>query len=112
MAPHHWQIIHSGRQGPRREGKVESVALEQAPPQLIKTALRATNSIGDGLYGVDIKQAGSRFYVMEVNDNPNIDAGVEDGILKETLYDSILGVFLARIEARKMAWLKNGSSNE
>ena len=49
---------------------------------------------------------------MEVNDNPNIDAGVEDGILKDSLYDRILGVFLARIEARKMVPLKNGSANE
>ena len=112
MAPDHWQIIHSQRRRNRREGKFESVPLERAPFQLIKPALRATNSIGDGLYGVDIKQIGSRFYVMEVDDNPNIDAGVEDGILKDALYDRILSVFLARIEARKMTPLKNGSANE
>ena len=112
MAPNHWQIIHSGRRGSRREGKVDSVSPDRVPPQLLKTALRATNSIGDSLYGVDIKQAGSRFYVMEVNDNPNIDAGIEDGILKDALYDRILEVFLSRIEARKRIPLKNGSSDE
>ena len=112
MAPNHWQIIHNERRRNRREGKFESVPLQEAPPALFKAALRATNSIGDGLYGVDIKQIGSRFYVMEVNDNPNIDAGVEDGILKDTLYDRILSVFLARIEARKMIPLKNGFANE
>jgi glutathione synthase/RimK-type ligase-like ATP-grasp enzyme len=109
MAPNHWQIIHNGRRGLRREGKVEPLSVEQAPPLLIKTALRATNPIGDGLYGVDIKQVGSHFYVMEVNDNPNIDAGIEDGILKDTLYDRILDIFLGKIEARKRIPARNGS---
>jgi hypothetical protein len=36
-----------------------------------------------------------------VNDNPNIDAGVEDKILKGELYRRIMDVFLRRIERRK-----------
>ena len=112
MARNHWQIIHTNRRGQQMEGEVDSVSPDQAPAPLIKLALRATNSIGNGLYGVDIKQVGSRFYVMEVNDNPNIDAGVEDGILKESLYDRIMRVFLERIEARKTTPQKTGLSNE
>jgi len=112
MARNHWQIIHTNRKGQRREGEVDSVDPDQAPAKLVKLALRATNSIGNGLYGVDIKQVGARFYVMEVNDNPNIDAGVEDGILKDALYDRIMGVFLERIEALKMIPKKSGRSNE
>jgi glutathione synthase/RimK-type ligase-like ATP-grasp enzyme len=112
MVRNHWQIIHSDRRGQRKEGHVDSIPPDQAPPQLSKLALRATHSIGNGLYGVDIKQVGSRFYVMEVNDNPNIDAGVEDGILKDSLYDQIMHVFLQRIEARKMVPQKIGSSND
>jgi glutathione synthase/RimK-type ligase-like ATP-grasp enzyme len=112
MARNHWQIVHTNRRGQRLEGEVDSVHPDQAPASLVKLALRATNSIGNGLYGVDIKQVGSRFYVMEVNDNPNIDAGIEDGILKDTLYDRIMGVFLERIEARKMVPQKQGLSNE
>jgi len=45
-------------------------------------ALRAANLIGDGFYGVDIKQVGKRLYVIEINDNPNIDAGNEDSVLR------------------------------
>ena len=111
MARNHWQIIHRTRRGQLREGRVESLPLDQAPPQLLKLALRATDSIGDGFYGVDIKQVGSRFYVMEVNDNPNIDAGYEDGILKDTLYDQIMQVFLNRIEIRKMIPKKSDGSD-
>ena len=39
--------------------------------------------------------------VIEVNDNPNIDAGVEDKVLKGELYRRIMEVFLRRIERRK-----------
>ena len=49
--------------------------------ELLRIALKAANLIGDGFYGVDLKQVGNRYYVMEVNDNPNVDAGNEDGVL-------------------------------
>jgi hypothetical protein len=38
---------------------------------------------------------------MEVNDNPNIDAGGEDGVLKDALYREVMGVFLRRIRERR-----------
>ena len=68
---------------------------------VVKTALKAANLIGDGLYGVDLKQIGQKCYVIEVNDNPNIDAGFEDMVLKDALYREIMGIFLKRIELRK-----------
>jgi glutathione synthase/RimK-type ligase-like ATP-grasp enzyme len=40
-------------------------------------------------------------YVIEVNDNPNIDAGVEDKVLKDEIYLRIMRVMLARIELHK-----------
>jgi glutathione synthase/RimK-type ligase-like ATP-grasp enzyme len=39
--------------------------------------------------------------VIEINDNPNIDAGIEDKILKERLYEIIMEVFLTRIKSQK-----------
>jgi len=36
--------------------------------------------------------------VIEVNDNPNIDAGVEDEILGKELYKKIISSFITRIE--------------
>jgi glutathione synthase/RimK-type ligase-like ATP-grasp enzyme len=68
---------------------------------VVRAALRAARPIGNGLYGVDIKQARGQCYVIEVNDNPNIDAGVEDKILTDELYRRIMAVFLRRIERRK-----------
>jgi glutathione synthase/RimK-type ligase-like ATP-grasp enzyme len=64
---------------------------------VLDAALAAANLVGDGLYGVDIKESGGKCYVMEVNDNPNIDAGNEDAVCKDVLYREILGVILRRI---------------
>ncbi len=101
MAQGHWQIVRQDRLGQRRYGKSESLPVELAPRQAVRIALKAANLIGDGLYGVDVKQSNGGFYVIEVNDNPNIDAGHEDAILKDELYRRIMSLFLKRIEQRK-----------
>jgi len=105
MAPNHWQIIHRDGQGNRRYGKFETLPVELAPARAVRAALRAANLIGNGLYGVDVKQSGDQFYVIEVNDNPNIDSGVEDTILKQELYRRVMSVFLRRIEQLKAGFV-------
>ncbi len=101
MASNAWKIMQHDFRGETHYGEVENIAIENAPPLVVKTALRAANLIGDGLYGVDLKQIGSHVYVIEINDNPSIDCGFEDAILKDRLYDQIMEVFLKRIEERK-----------
>ena len=99
MAPGHWQVIKR-EPGKKLEGATIPLTVGETPEVVVKTAVHAASVIGDGLYGVDLKQVGDRCYVMEVNDNPNIDAGNEDGVLKEALYREVLGVFLRRIRER------------
>lgn len=101
MAAGHWQIVKNNHHGPRQYGKFETIPVEIAPRNVVRAARKAASLIGNGLYGVDVKQAGSECFVIEVNDNPNIDAGVEDKILKGELYRRIMEVFLRRIERRK-----------
>ncbi|HEX4148599.1 MAG TPA: RimK family protein [Pirellulales bacterium] len=101
MVQKHWQITQKDERGGRRYGRTETLPVQQVPRQVVKMALKAANLIGNGLYGVDVKQIGRQCYVIEVNDNPNIDAGVEDDFLKEELYDRIMEVFLERIEQSK-----------
>jgi glutathione synthase/RimK-type ligase-like ATP-grasp enzyme len=100
MAPGHWQIVkrESGR---TLEGSTQALSVGEAPEIVVRTAVRAANLIGDGLYGVDLKQDGRQCYVMEVNDNPNLDAHNEDGVLKEALYREVMGVFMRRIQERR-----------
>jgi glutathione synthase/RimK-type ligase-like ATP-grasp enzyme len=101
MAPGHWQIIKRDANGDDRFGKFDVVPVELAPIRAVQVALKAANLIGDGFYGVDVKQSNGKFYVIEVNDNPNLDAGIEDTLLKDELYRRIINVFLYRMEQRK-----------
>lgn len=100
MAPGHWQIAARGASGRARYGKVETVALGAAPEEAVEIGVRAANLIGDGFYGVDVKEVEGRFLVMEVNDNPNVEAGCEDAVLGEELYLEVMRWFRRRLDAR------------
>ncbi|TVS09245.1 MAG: ATP-grasp domain-containing protein [Planctomycetaceae bacterium] len=103
MAPRHWQIMkHEGQK--TRYGKWETLPVELAPRSAVRAALKAANLIGDGLYGVDVKESNGEFYIIEINDNPNIEARVEDAILRDELYTRIMSVLLNRIEHRKSGY--------
>lgn len=98
MSKKHWQIVHYQSDGRASEGAFRTLPIEQAPFDVVSIALKAANLIGDGLYGVDLKQSPDGIYVIEINDNPSIEAGVEDGVLKGRLYQMIMGEFLRRLE--------------
>ncbi len=100
MSRGHWQILDHSAKGGAREGDVDTVAVTDAPEKVVRTAVRAARQIGDGLYGVDLKETGDGVVVIEVNDNPNIDAGVEDAVLGRELYLRVMREFLRRLEAR------------
>lgn len=99
MARGHWQIYNK-KETELDFGHAETFPVEDMNPKLIAMALRTAAAVGDGLYGLDIKEKDGKFYVIEVNDNPNIDAGVEDLITKQSLYDEIINVFVKRLERK------------
>jgi glutathione synthase/RimK-type ligase-like ATP-grasp enzyme len=101
MAPGHWKVIQVTEGERPIEGKTVALSIGEAPEQVINTAVRAANLIGRGLYGVDLKQVEDRVLLIEVNCNPNIDAGNEDQVLGEALYREVLGVFARRIAERR-----------
>lgn len=120
MAPGHWQVIKREPQGSRDdgrpgehamgrteerdeeriEGRTAAVALADVPPDVLDTAVRAARLLGDGLYGVDLKAVDGRVVVIEVNDNPNVDAGNEDAVTGDALYLDVMRVFFRRLQAR------------
>jgi len=99
MARGHWQIVSREGKGDRY-GKVEPVALADVPEEVVETAVRAASHFGDGLFGVDLKVVDGRVMVMEVNDNPNIDAGYEDAIDRDAVYDALATWFRDRLDRR------------
>lgn len=103
MARKHWQIYDRSSSGKTYSGRSETVAISETNDSVIKAAVKTASLIGDGLYGVDLKEVDGIIYVIEVNDNPSIDFGYEDEILKDELYKSIMNEILNRIKVRKGA---------
>jgi len=100
MARGHWQVYNWSQSG-HNWGKTDTLPLYKVPDFIIDAALAASNLIGDGLYGVDLKEINGKAYVIEVNDNPDVNAGIEDEHLKGKLYQSIMQSFRDRIDARR-----------
>jgi len=101
MASDHWQIVKRDEANEKDYGKVETLLVETAPQHIVKTAVKAASIMGDGLYGVDLKEIDGKACIIEINDNPNIDAGFEDALLKDELYSMIMRVMLKRVEKAK-----------
>ncbi|MBD2858726.1 RimK family protein [Spongiibacter sp. KMU-158] len=99
MVRNHWQIYKHGS-GAAKSGGFETMPTYEVPRKVIDAAVKACRLIGNGFYGVDLKQKDDRVVVIEVNDNPSIDAGVEDKFMGEGLYHSVMEVFLQRMEKR------------
>lgn len=70
-------------------GRTFALKRESIPPRLKEVALKACDVIGNGLYGVDVKEHNDNYVVVEVNDNPSIYSGYEDYRNKD-LYGKII----------------------
>lgn len=101
MAKDHWQIYNWQASKEEDSGDFETLPVDQVPEQVLKVALKAASLMGDGLYGVDLKMVGDKVYVIEVNDNPSVDADIEDVVLKEELYMRIMQSIYRRIEVSR-----------
>jgi glutathione synthase/RimK-type ligase-like ATP-grasp enzyme len=99
MAQNHWQI-HNWQTKKKKDqsGLVDALALEQVPVFVLEAAVKAASAMGDGLYGVDLKEHQGKAYVIEVNDNPSIDHGYEDAYYKDALYHTVIKSLFDRIE--------------
>lgn len=93
MVPGHWQILRHLEDGSFRDGDSETFSMQNTPTEALQLALEATSMIGHGLYGVDLKESNGRFYLMEINDNPNLEAGTEDLVDGAALYNALLDEF-------------------
>ena len=100
MAEKHWQIVNKDNNND--EGLFETLNPSAVPKKVLDVAMKMANLIGNGLYGVDIKETDDgRILLIEINDNPNIDAGVEDKIAGNSLYETIMREFMDRVNKLK-----------
>lgn len=101
MASNHWQVYNWKTESKFKEGNSDTLLVEDVPEAVLKTAIKAATLIGDGLYGIDLKMVNGEVYVIEINDNPNIDSDIEDLVLKDKLYDKIIRSIFNRIELNR-----------
>jgi len=103
MTKGHWQIYNHDKKMNKgiQSGESETLPISKVPKHVISTALKMSHQIGNSLYGVDLKEKDNKAYVIEINDNPNIDENVEDAIAGMDLYHNIIHEFVRRIEEKK-----------
>ncbi len=102
MTKGHWQIYNHGNKTVKDQtGEAETLPLSKVPKHVLNAATKISHQVGISLYGVDIKEKNGKAYVIEVNDNPNIDSNVEDAIAGMDLYHNIIHEFVRRIEEKK-----------
>ena len=103
MTKGHWQIYDHTKKVKKgvHSGDSETFPISKVPKHVINTALKLSHHVGNSLYGVDLKEKDGKAYVIEINDNPNIDTDVEDAIAGMDLYHNIIHEFIRRIEEKK-----------
>lgn len=97
MASGHWQIADHAVEGGTVYGNTETMPLDKVPADILDVAVGAARAVGDGLLGVDLKETARGALVIEVNDNPNLDGGIEDAVLGRELYRRILSSLIHRV---------------
>jgi glutathione synthase/RimK-type ligase-like ATP-grasp enzyme len=99
MAKDHWQIYNwKATDKNEQDGDADCLAIEDVPKKVIDMALKSAKLMGLGLYGIDIKVVDGKLMVIEINDNPNIDFGVEDAYYGDLVYTEILSALKTRLE--------------
>lgn len=100
MSKGHWQIYNWHDQE-EFDGLVDTLKLEDVPEKVIKAAVKAASLIGNGLYGVDLKEKDDKVYLIEVNDNPSIEHGIEDAVYGYKIYQDIMSYLFTSIDRER-----------
>jgi len=74
----------------------DTIALprEMISPELRKICIDLSKCVGDGLYGLDVKETINGYKVIEINDNPSIYEGYEDTADKD-IYEKIISALVS-----------------
>ena len=101
MAKGHWQIYNwNAKKKDDHYGNADCLPIEEVPKKILEVALKSAKLMGKGLYGIDVKEVDGKPLVIEINDNPNIDFGVEDAYYGDKVYNEILLALKSRLEKK------------
>lgn len=103
MAKDHWQIYNwDASKNDDILGNADCLPIEEVPKSILNVALRSAKLMGKGLYGIDVKEVNGKPLVIEINDNPNIDMGVEDRFYGDQVYINVLTAFKNRLDRKEV----------
>jgi len=103
MAKGHWQIYNwDAKIKDNQDGNADCLPIEQVPKEILGVALKSAKLMGKGLFGIDVKEVNGKPLVIEINDNPNIDFGVEDQFYGDQVYIDILSALKNRLEKKQL----------
>ncbi|UBO74323.1 RimK family protein [Aeromonas rivuli] len=87
------------RKHPLDMSRIEAIAMNEVPERVLQMARRAVHQLGNGLFGVDLRQQGQGCVLLEIIDNPWIRGDIEDKEAPD-LYDRLALAFRERLENR------------
>jgi glutathione synthase/RimK-type ligase-like ATP-grasp enzyme len=75
-------------------GDTIAVSRDSISPELKEICIKLSKCVGDGLYGLDVKETESGYKVIEINDNPSIYNGYEDSV-DDDIYEKIISALVS-----------------
>ncbi|MCZ7393913.1 MAG: RimK family alpha-L-glutamate ligase [Candidatus Methanoperedens sp.] len=75
-------------------GDTIAISRDSISPELKEICIKLSKCVGDGLYGLDVKETEGGYKVIEINDNPSIYEGYEDAVDKD-IYEKIINALVS-----------------
>ena len=75
-------------------GDTIPIPKEKIAPELKEICINLSKCIGEGLYGLDIKEVEDGYKVIEINDNPSLYYGFED-MMDKDIYEKIINALVS-----------------
>lgn len=75
-------------------GETLAVPRISISPGLEKICISLSKCVGDGLYGLDVKETDEGYKVIEINDNPSLYKGYEDAVDTD-IYEKIIDALVS-----------------
>jgi len=97
MAKKHWQIVQHREGAKPVEGGFATLPVAETAQAVLDAGVKAARLIGRGLYGVDVKQTERGVFVIEVNDNPNLNHDVETKAEGDEVWRRLVDWFVRRL---------------
>jgi glutathione synthase/RimK-type ligase-like ATP-grasp enzyme len=93
IPPGGWKV-RSNINGKNVWGDTIAFSRASISPELKNICIELSKCVGDGLYGLDVKETAHGYKVIEINDNPSLYDGYEDTVDND-IYEKIINTLVS-----------------